>query len=228
MLQKCPYADRGKTTPRSASRGCLRSFSDSVTSLARNAPVDAERRIVPGKAPLVLRRIVVGRFIQNLGIGLQRHIAVRKADRHPQLAPVRGRQLCRRHVGRTSASLSRISTQTSRTEPLRNPHELALRARRHLEMQAAQHALACRAHVVVLHERRIDAVRRKQVGAEGFGEKPAMIGDPVRRNQKETVDIEALKIHLTELIAAKPPARTPAQAVSRLARINQRGTDSAG
>jgi hypothetical protein len=47
----------------------------------------------------------------------------------------------------------------------------------------------------VLHERRRNAVFRKQVRPKGFGKEAAVIGVPPWRDQNRTVDVEALKVH---------------------------------
>ena len=44
-------------------------------------PLDAESRIVPGDAVVVLRGIVIGYFVDDLGIRLERAEAVRESDR---------------------------------------------------------------------------------------------------------------------------------------------------
>ena len=61
---------------------------DRLTGVDR--PLDAESRIVPGDAVVVLRGIVIGYFVDDLGIRLERAEAVRKADRDKNLRAVLG------------------------------------------------------------------------------------------------------------------------------------------
>ena len=49
--------------------------------------------------------------------------------------------------------------------------------------------------VIVLHESCIDTVGSKQIGAKGFGEKAALVGNPAGCDQDEAINIEALKVH---------------------------------
>ena len=77
---------------------------------------------------------------------------MREPGRDPQLPVVLAAELDadpRPKVGEPR----RMSTATSNTRPARHAHQLALRMRRLLPVQAAQHA-ARRAGVVVLHEAR--------------------------------------------------------------------------
>src|SRR5512132_3242315 len=56
-------------------------------------PGDAERRVVPGDAAVMLGRVVVTRFVEHFGIRLQRAEAVCEAERNEQLI----RQRCSEH-----------------------------------------------------------------------------------------------------------------------------------
>src|SRR5438067_500829 len=52
-----------------------------------DAPIDRQLRIVPANAALVNGRVTGRDFIENLGVRLERHEAMREADRDENLLP---------------------------------------------------------------------------------------------------------------------------------------------
>ncbi len=98
-------AHQSKKSGSSARRGCLRSFVREDHLIGGDPPIDAERRIVPCDAVVVLGRIIIRHFVENLGIGFERHIAVREADRNKNLPPIVGGKSRRPHAGRRSKTI---------------------------------------------------------------------------------------------------------------------------
>src|SRR3954466_10805883 len=78
---------------------------------------------------------------------------------------------------------------------MRASHQLALRVRRGLEVQAAKHAFLPGLDVVVLHENGVDAVGGESVGAKGFRKKTALIAVLGWRDQQDIRDVQPLDLH---------------------------------
>src|ERR1700728_648084 len=62
-------------------------------AIRRNSPVDPQGGIVPRNTTVTVRCVIVGNLVDDLAIRLQRHIAMSKAGRDPELMPVLRRQL---------------------------------------------------------------------------------------------------------------------------------------
>ena len=83
-------------------------------------------------------------------------------------------------------------------------HQLGLRARRALEMQAPQRAHLRGQGMVVLYEIRGDAMGAKFFPAPGFGEKPAKVAKAYRRDHQQARKSSTIYFHL-KLKAPKIP-----------------------
>src|SRR5271157_1945316 len=97
-------------------------------------------------------RVGRGRLVENLGVRLQSDESVGKSDRDQELAPVFGRELNRDMSAegrRRAANVDRDVEDGAAYDA----HQLVLRERRGLEVQAAQNALRRGIGMIVLHER---------------------------------------------------------------------------
>ena len=106
-----------------------------------------------------------------------------KAGRHQQLAPILGAQLIAHPTPEGWATATNINSDI-KDRPPTAAHQLGLRIRWALKMQAAHRAHLCRKRMVVLHKLKVDPVFCKRRPAVGFGEKSAMVAKAAR-GQKE-------------------------------------------
>src|SRR6187551_658321 len=103
-------------------------------------PADAQRRVVPAYAPLVLRRPIIGSLIEKFGTLREHHESVRKAGRNPHMALVFGGEVIAGPLpegGRRAPQIDGNIEYLARYHPYQLPLRLT-----YLVMQSAQHALA--------------------------------------------------------------------------------------
>lgn len=119
-------------------------------------PLDLEIRIVPQNSALKLRRIGGGDFVKNQSVGLERTIAMSKSDRREQLAPVIGGKLDVHMTAIARRAPSAINRHVA-DAAVEHHHELGLRHRGNLGVQAPHGACGYRERSIVLHEMYGDA-----------------------------------------------------------------------
>jgi hypothetical protein len=117
-----------------------------------------------------------------------------EARRYPQLMPVRRRQLNCYMTPISRRADSDIDGYVENRSP-HAPHQLALRMRWRLKVQAAKHAFLRRMNVIVLHEDRFDAVCPENVRAKGLGEKSTLIAVFGWLYQQDVRNFQALDLH---------------------------------
>src|SRR5947207_12493753 len=104
-----------------------------------DAPIDRQLRIVPANAALVNGRVTGRDFIENLGVRLERHEAMREADRDENLLPVFGAEDDLHMSAEGWGGFSDIDGDVEEGAA-DDADELVLGHRSDLIMQAAQHA----------------------------------------------------------------------------------------
>ena len=135
----------------SARSGALRSLSDRVTSAAGNPPVDADRRIVEPDRSVMLRRIALGHLVDDLGVGNERHEAVRKTLRHQDLVPLLRRNLERQPGAERRRAFPNVDRDVE-DRAADDPDQLVLGKGRQLVVKPAKHAGRSRQGMIVLDE----------------------------------------------------------------------------
>ena len=105
----------------------------------------------------MLGRIVGAHLVDDLGIRLERAIAVGEAFRYEDLVPVGSAEHRRDMTTETRGTRADVDGDVE-DRPPRNAQELGLGKRRNLEVESTNHPLVCRQRVVVLYEVNVKTV----------------------------------------------------------------------
>ena len=121
-------------------------------------------------------RVVVADLVDDLGIGLERHVSVGEADRNQNLIPCRRGQDDARVPAVGGRAPSQIDGHVEYRPP-HHAHELVLGTGRFLEVQPAHRPRVRGRGVVVLYEFDADSGIRERSSAVHFGEEPAAVAE---------------------------------------------------
>src|SRR5450755_1963798 len=149
-------------------------------------------RIIPADRALMLGRVVIRAFIEEIDFLAQRKITVRKPGRHPEHVMVRVAENDAHPLPKAWRAAPDVDCDIKYLAA-RHTHELAL-GLLNLKMQSAQR-MPSRMAVIVLHEGHGDAGGAKFLRLPGLKEKTPRIAEHTRLDQYDFGKPGRLKFH---------------------------------
>lgn len=159
-----------------------------------DAPIDGEGGVVPEDAAFMWGGIVIGDFVDDLGVGLEGEEAVGEADGDEDLAPVFGAE----DGGNVSAEGGGIFADVEcdvEDRAVDDADELMLGHGGKLAMQAADDSFFDGEGVVVLDELGVDSGIFEESLVEGLGEESAMVAEFFRDEDLHVGDFAGDDLH---------------------------------
>ena len=164
-------------------------------------PLDADFRIVPHEATLVLRVVEAGALVDKRRRLAEHHEAVRKAFGNVELLLVLGRKYDTFPLAERQAALAQVHRHVE-DFAIDDADEFSLRVLL-LEVEAAEHALLALGFVI-LHEDHVEAGGVEFALVVGFHEVAALVAKDRRLNDGHALDGRLNEVELTHLFLLFP------------------------